>query len=521
MGMTAGMVAAGHPETAAAGQAVLEAGGNAFDAALGALCAATVCEPLLTSLAGGGFLLARPAGREPEVFDFFVQTPQQKRPVEEIDFAPVLVDFGPAQQEFHVGLGAAAVPGLAAGIFAVHEALGVLPMAEVMAPAIDLARNGVTQTPYQAFITGILKPILERSPEAMALVSTPDTPGSPAQAGQRVLHEDLSELLSFMAREGRAGFYQGEPGQKLVRDCREQGGLLTRADLDAYEVVRRRPIHVASHGAECWFNAPPSPAGCLVAFALGMLDQLDVSPEDWGSVRGCLAMLGSMDAANRLRAEMLSDKLDESMAAQMLSDEQLESWRAQAVPSDLFRRGTTHISVADKDGNFASLTSSNGEGCGYVIPGTGIMVNNMLGEEDLNPDGFHRWQADTRLASMMCPTLVRLADGSEVALGTGGSNRIRSAVLQVLVNLCCYDMDLERAVSAPRMHLEGGSLDFEAGLDEAVEAELLSRWPGAKAWPGTSLFFGGVHAVQRFSDGRFSGVGDPRRGGAVLQAKAG
>jgi len=518
MAVTAGMVAAGHPETAAAGQAVLEAGGNAFDAALGALCASTICEPLLTSLAGGGFLLARPAGQAPEVFDFFVQTPQQKRPAKDLDFAPVLVDFGPAQQEFHVGLGAAAVPGVAAGIFAVHEALGALPLPEIMAPAIDLARRGVMQTPYQAHLTEILQPILERTPAALALVSPPDTPDMPARAGQRVVHADLADLLSLLAREGSAGFYQGEPGQRLVRDCRTQGGLLTHADLAAYQVIRRKPVHTFSHGAEFWFNAPPSPGGSLVAFALAMLDPLTARTRERSGELEALLLLGAMDAANRLRAETLKDNLDEALAARMLSDTHLEQWRAQALPADLFRRGTTHISVVDELGNCASLTSSNGEGCGYVIPGTGVMVNNMLGEEDLNPAGFHRWQASTRLASMMCPTLARLADGSEVALGTGGSNRIRSAVLQVLVNLCCHNMPLERAVAAPRLHLEGDSLDFEAGMDASVEAALLTRWPGAKAWPGTSLFFGGVHAVQRFPDGHFCGVGDPRRSGAVLQA---
>lgn len=518
MAKTAGMVAAGHQETAAAGRAVLEAGGNAFDAALGALCAATICEPLLTSLAGGGFLLARPADREPEIFDFFVQTPKRKLAASEIDFSAVLVDFGPAQQEFHVGLGAAAVPGVAAGIFSVHEALGSLPLEEIMAPAIELARRGVVQTPYQAHITDILLPILGRSPEALALVSPLDSPGVPAQAGQRVTHAELADLLVFLAREGQAGFYQGEPSQALLRDCRAQGGLLTQEDLDAYRVIRRRPIRSASHGAEFWFNAPPSPGGALVAFAMGVLEPLQLSAQARGSERSILGLLGAMDAANRLRAATLDESLDEALAARLLSEDQLEAWRAQALPEDLFRRGTTHISVVDEQGNFASLTSSNGEGCGYVIPGTGVMVNNMLGEEDLNPSGFHRWQTDTRLASMMCPTLARLADGSELALGTGGSNRIRSAVLQVLLNLCRHDMDLADAVAAPRLHLEGDSLDFEAGLDEAVEAALLTRWPGAKAWPGTSLFFGGVNAVQRFPNGNFCGVGDPRRGGAVLQA---
>jgi len=522
MTATAGMVASGHPETSAAGQAVLEAGGNAFDAVVGALCAATVCEPLLTSLAGGGFLLARPAGRAPELFDFFVQTPRQQKPAEALDFSPVLVDFGTAQQEFHVGLGAAAVPGTVAGVFAIHEALGRLPLAEVLAPAIDLARRGVTVTPYQAYISSILVPILEQSPEAIALTASDAEPGRPAQAGEQLTNAPLADLLELLVTEGKEGFYRGEPARLLLRDCKERGGLLTAEDLAHYQVVRRPPVHTARpgnarHGAsDFWFNAPPSPGGGLVAFALGMLDPLELDAADWGSELHLLALAGAMDSANRLRAKMLDQSLDDALADGLLGADELAQWRRHALPSQLFRRGTTHLSVVDAEGNLASLTSSNGEGCGYVIPGTGVMVNNMLGEEDLNPQGFHRWQPATRLASMMCPTIARLADGSEVALGTGGSNRIRSAVLQVLVNLAVFDQSLEAAVTAPRLHLEGDRLDHEAGFDEAALARIATRWPGVQGWPGSSLFFGGVHAVRRFADGRMEGVGDPRRGGAAL-----
>ena len=125
-------------------------------------------------------------------------------------------------------------------------------------------------------------------------------------------------------------------------------------------------------------------------------------------------------------------------------------WKRRALAT----RGTTHISVADAGGNLASLTLSNGEGSSYVLPGSGIMLNNMLGEEDLNPGGFHRLPAGVRLASMMTPTIARLSDGGQIALGSGGSNRIRSAILQVLLNVLEFDMDLEQAVNAPRLHLE-------------------------------------------------------------------
>lgn len=516
--MTKGIVASGHAETSAAGRAMLDLGGNAFDAALAALCASTVCEPLLTSLAGGGFLLARPAGREPEVFDFFVQTPGVQRPEAELDFHPILADFGTTQQEFHVGLGAAAVPGTVAGLFAVHEAHGSLPLAEVVAPAVDLARNGVHITSYQAHLSDILAPILALSHDAMALVAGPNHAGAPAQAGDRVRHPDLADTFEAMVREGADWFYRGDPARQLLADCAERGGQLTAADLEGYEVIRRRPVHTSGFGADFWFNAPPSPGGSLVAFALAVLEPLARDPGPWGGERHVCAVAGAMDAANRLRRRTESLGMDDALADELLDDQRLAEWRAHALPSELFSRGTTHLSVADEHGNLAAITSSNGEGCGYVIPGTGVMMNNMLGEEDLNPGGFHRWPTNRRLASMMCPTLARLPGGAEVALGTGGSNRIRSAVLQVLLNLCVFDQSLEAAVAAPRLHLEGGRLSIEAGYPDAAAEALAKRWSDTQRWSRTSLFFGGVHAAERLPDGRFRGAGDPRRDGKVASS---
>ncbi|MDX1460891.1 MAG: gamma-glutamyltransferase, partial [Xanthomonadales bacterium] len=147
-----------------------------------------------------------------------------------------------------------------------------------------------------------------------------------------------------------------------------------------------------------------------------------------------------------------------------------------------------------------------------------ILMNNMLGEEDLNPGGFHHWPEGSRMSSMMCPSVAILPDGSRVALGSGGANRIRSALLQVLVNLFEFDLPLEEAVAAPRLHLEGDHLSIETGFDaEALEA-LTNRWPDHRIWPEPSMFFGGVHAVERLADGSFRGAGDPRRDGAVALA---
>jgi gamma-glutamyltranspeptidase/glutathione hydrolase len=180
---------------------------------------------------------------------------------------------------------------------------------------------------------------------------------------------------------------------------------------------------------------------------------------------------------------------------------------------------TTHISTLDAHGNAASVTCSNGVGSGLIVPGTGVHVNNMLGEEDLNPLGFHVLPTGARLPSMMSPSLV-LKDGEvEMVLGSGGSNRIRSAILQSIIRLVVEDAWAEDAVAAPRVHFENGAVQSEPGLDEALLARLEDDGYEVVRWRAKDWFFGGVHAVARDPEtGRVGGGGDPRRGGAVALA---
>jgi gamma-glutamyltranspeptidase / glutathione hydrolase len=185
-------------------------------------------------------------------------------------------------------------------------------------------------------------------------------------------------------------------------------------------------------------------------------------------------------------------------------------------PAQASTRGTTHVSVIDAAGNAASLTVSNGEGNGRLAPGCGFMLNNMLGETDLNPAGFHRWAPGARLGSMMTPGIATRPDGTVIAFGSGGSNRIRTAILQALLNRCGRGMRLAEAIEAPRLHVERGHLDFEDLIGEPVRAELCAAFRDHLAWPEANLYFGGVHAAERTAKGDFEAAGDPRRGGASL-----
>jgi gamma-glutamyltranspeptidase / glutathione hydrolase len=271
-------------------------------------------------------------------------------------------------------------------------------------------------------------------------------------------------------------------------------------------VERREPLYWRHAGAAIALNPPPAASGALIAFGLAFLEALAES----GQAMDAFALKHAMEATNQARATH-GEGLAERLAGGVLANEMRAAARQPAS-----YRGTTHVSVIDAQGNAASVSLSNGEGNGYIVGNFGFMLNNMLGEEDLATDGLHAWREGTRLSSMMAPTIILQADGTVTALGTGGSNRIRTAILQVAVNLLDHAMGLDQAVEAPRLHVErDGTTSFEPGLPEAVETSLLELEEKAHAWPERNLFFGGVHAARRKPKGGVEGAGDPRRQGTA------
>ncbi|WP_299619940.1 gamma-glutamyltransferase family protein [Pelagibius sp.] len=513
-----GAVACGHPATAAAAEEILAEGGNAFDAVIAACCAAAVAEPVLCSLGGGGFLLAQASGGDPLLYDFFVQTPKERRPVDALDFYPILADFGTATQEFHIGLGAMATPGAVRGLFAIQRDLASLPMTRLMEPAVRLAREGVTVRLIDAYLFQVVAPIVTAEACSRGLFTGPD--GKLLTAGQAFTQPQLADSLEALASEGDTLFYEGDFARDLVALCEEAGGQLSAADLADYRVVRRKPFASRYRGAEVVTNPPPSCGGILIGFALNLLGEEPIHRMDPQSEERFLLMARVMELTNKARVEArledASGEAEEAAAARRLFDPALLArYAAEVAGRASFSRGTTHISVIDAAGNLAAMTLSNGEGCGRQLPGSGILLNNMLGEEDLNRGGFHRWPTDSRLSSMMSPTLARTERGSLFAIGSGGSNRIRTAILQVLSNLLDHGMDLETAITAPRMHLEFDVANLEQGQAEGATALIAERGFQAIDWPAHNLFFGGVHGVARAPDGSLSAAGDPRRGGTA------
>ena len=412
-------------------------------------------------------------------------------------------------------MGAMAVPGVVAGIFEVHRDLGRMPMGDVMAPAVELARSGVEVNSSTHYVLRILQPLVEATRDSFKLYESPANPGQLIREGERLVNPDAASTFETLARTGPDIFYRGDWAEQLARDCRGNGGQLTAGDLAAYRVVRRAPVRFSYRDTECFINPPPSPGGCLIAFGLKLMSEWLPPGTEFGSPEHVMGLLRCMRAVNLTR----DDHKFEQRWETLLEEETVEQWRQGLAKHSMFSRGTTHISVADSEGNLASLTVSNGEGCSYILPGTGIMLNNMLGEEDLNRDGFHVWQAGSRLISMMSPTVAERSDGSRLALGSGGSNRIRSAISQVLINILDFDLSLEKAISAPRIHLENDMLSIEEGFSKVALQALEAATPNTHQWAGKNLFFGGAHIVSASPDGHFDGVGDSRRGGVVAFAQ--
>ena len=512
---TRGVIAAGHEKTAEAGIEMFRNGGNAFDAAVAAILASFVAEPGLTSAAGGGFLLAHTQENQNILFDFFSQTPRQKRNPNEINFYPVEVDFGGAVQEFHIGLGSMAVPGNIAGVFHVHQKLGKLPLHVVAEPAIYYARNGIQLNRFQYYcLAEILKPIISTDKGGQQFFSLTGEPLEPEGILRMV---DFADTLSYLTQKGIKEFYQGEIAHQLVQDCQDLGGYLTLEDLKNYRVIERKPLIIDYRGNTLLTNPPPSSGGILIAFALKLLSNIDLSQFKFGSLPHLEILAQVMRLTNEGRKDGYDSNLyQENVAERFLADEHVLPYTNQLTDTVNKWGSTTHISVLDGDGNAASVTTSNGEGSGYVIPGTGIMVNNMLGEEDINPQGFHQWQENMRISSMMSPTIVLKNNQPEIVLGTGGSKRIRTAILQVISNILDFNMPVNQAVNSPRIHWENNVFNIEPGLaEEEVNKIRLPANQQLVRWQEHNLFFGGVHTVRETDEGLMDGAGDRRRDGVV------
>lgn len=487
-----GAIAAGHPLTAEAGADVLRAGGTAVDAAIAAVLASFVTEPLLTGLGAGGYMMVAAPGEETTLLDFFVAAPGKGFDGERAPLDPLVLSFGDAVQAFNAGAASVGVYGCPAGIVEAHRRWGTVAITDLAAPAVRMARAGVTVNAQQAYLHDLLAPIVGLTQEARDHYWPL---GRPPLEGETVTDVDLADGLERLAAEGAEPFYTGDIAHTVCSLLGGRGGAMTLEDLATYEPIEREPVRVSYRGREMDTNPPPSSGGILIAYALGLLERSEQHPPD------AVTLAEVMERAEQERTEELIGGL--------YQDGFLERFMSSRLGS------TTHISTMDRDGWACSVTCTNGACSGQSVPGTGIHLNNMMGEADLNPLGFFAHEPGRRLPSMMSPTMVLGSAGPEIALGSAGSARIRSAILQVIVNVVDRGMEAGEAVSAPRLHFsDDGIVYCEPGV-EVVALEAAGR--AVARFRGPNLYFGGCQAVVRDPEtGVFSGAGDPRRGGRAL-----
>jgi len=484
-----GVVAAGHPLTAQAGARVLREGGNAVDAAVAAMLTSFATEPLLTGLGAGGYMLVAGPATRPTLLDFFVQAPTRVGDGSEVELSAIEVSFGDAEQMFYVGPASCGVYGVPAGICEAASRWGTMPLEHLAAPAARLADEGVMLNAGQAYVAEILVDLLTSTPECAALWAPG---GSLLREGELLRDPALADALMRLAHDGAEPFYSGDIASAVCDWLGERGGSLRKTDLAGYRAIEREPVEVAYRDRRVLTNPPPSAGGTLLAYALALLDR-GASPPALRSV------VAAMAAAQSERTPEFVEGLDQPGFVGRFLASRLGS--------------TTHISVMDAEGCACSATCTNGEGSGVVVPGTGMHLNNVMGEQDLNPLGFHLYPAGRRLPSMMAPTVLMRDGEVELVLGSAGSNRIRSALLQTIVGVVDHALPVREAVQAPRVHFEDGVLFAEPGVElDELGSEVRTVHFGA-----LNLFFGGVQAVLR--DGsRLSGAGDPRRGGVAVSA---
>jgi gamma-glutamyltranspeptidase/glutathione hydrolase len=456
--MLGAAVAAGHPATARAGAEILESGGSVADAAVGACLASCVAETVMTGFLGGGHAIYwDAASRRARNLDCFCAVPSGTGgELLELD-----VPFGEELVHYAVGAASCAVPGVPAGLDALWREYGRLPWAEVCAPALRLAREGVPMPPAHVACLQMLEPVMTMREGARMYAPA----GRLLEPGETLEQPGLVQALELVAEEGARTAYEGTLADSLLGLMAERDGLVTRDDLKGYEVQWGEPVEVPYAGARFLTRAGLAPVGP----ALERLPPL----RSLGEPARTVALFDAVDGA------------------------------PDGTPH------TTNLVAVDRDGSACVLTTSLGLGSGDWLPGLDLHLNSMLGEIDLVVAPL---EPGARMASMMAPSLAVGRSGPVLAIGSAGGTRLRTALVTVAAALLDEGLEPQAAVDRPRMHRAADIVNAEPGVDESALVELESRGLTVRRWPARHHYFGGVSLVA--SNGP---AADTRRSGAAIQ----
>jgi gamma-glutamyltranspeptidase/glutathione hydrolase len=452
-------IAAGHPATVEAGLEILGEGGSAADAAIAACVASCVSETVMTGLLGGGHAIVFDASSGlVRNLDCFVAVPGLRAERHDVELLELDVLFGAELVHYAVGIASCGVPGVPAGLEALHREHGRLPWPRLLEPALRLAREGVEFPEAHAACLAMLAPVMTMNEGAR--IYSPG--GELLPAGGRLEQPGLVRALELLAEEGPRSFYDGSLADALLELMDERGGLVTRADLEAYAAVWTEPVESEYAGTRFLSRA------------------------------GLSALPEAFSRLPRLRG---------------LSPAERALTLARALDGAGPESHTTNLVTTDADGNACVLTTSLGLGSGDFLPGLDLHLNSMLGEAELIRGAL---EPGDRMGSMMAPSLAFDADGLTFAAGAAGGTRLRSALVQVTAGVLDEGLDPQEAVSQPRLHPAAGLVHLEPGFPEEVLAALADAGLEVRAWPARHHYFGGVSVVTRNG-----AAGDPRRSGAA------
>ena len=491
-------IAAGNRLGAEAGANVARSGGNAVDACVAAAIMGWVAEPFFTSIGGSGFIAVRAPDGRVEVIDGNNTMPLATPGAPGQGIERVYLEYSNGMYT-GIGAGSIGVPGILAAARVAWERHGKLEWAALFEDAIRAARDGFPFPRTSAYYLSVTwEPIWSRYEAARHLLS--DDAGQPLLEGAVIKQPELADALQTIAAEGPEVFYSGELSREIVDQIAEGDGLITKADMETYKAEIRAPVATSAFGWQIESNPPHSVGGATLVHMLALLAEAQLDDP--------LERLRAIVEAQRAAVGYRRERYQDPGAIAGAFEEALEGLRARSMRSP----STTHASAADRDGYACSITESNGYGAGLIVHG--MLMNNTLGEEELNPLGVHRLPPGSRCHSNMSPTIASGPDKT-VALGSPGADRIVSAIVQTFLRIAVDGDDLASAVAAPRAHLDprrdGELLCYELELPGAE----LGYTP--RHYEEIHMYFGAVQAASVSSDGEVDAAFDPRRsGGSVL-----
>jgi len=493
-----------------AAREVAEVGGNAVDCALAASLLTINTEPGVCALGGSAFITIWSDGEDPVTVDGNVAVPGKGLADDErgLGAVEVTLDYGGGITTL-VGPGSVSVPGTLAAMEDAWKNYGSVPWRAIFEPTIRACRDGFRLSGACRYYLGYSGDIIfGRSEDGHKALHRDD--GSLIDTGDTVLVSHLADSLEAIATEGARIFYEGEIAQAIADHCRNGDGMLTLEDLRSYQAIERAPLITEIGGWQLASNPPPAVGGSVLAAMLLACADLDI--DRWDS-ESLLRLIQSQQACLDFRQRRLDLAENVGEEAARL----VEAARTGRLLSRWASASTVHTSVVDDDGNGCAITASSGYGSGEMPAGTGLWLNNCLGEIELNRRGLDAGPPGTRLPSNMAPSVAR-RNSDVLAVGSPGADRITTAMQQFLINFLQIGMPLADAVAHPRLHVDTSgdvvNLKAEIGLD-LPEVDL-----PVTVFPELVMYFGGVGAAVYGKENGFGVAADPRREGGVFNPDA-